>query len=106
MTNDPRYSPSQQAGQRVPNPQASTGFNPAGGHRYGQPQGWRYPPTQQMPQQPYGHQYASYPQPGTPGGPSAPKPGRQRKSSRTIGLAAGALTIAVVSAGVGGLVEA
>lgn len=57
-----------------------------------------------MPQQPYGHQYASYPQPGTPGGPSAPKPGRQRKSSRTIGLAAGALTIAVVSAGVGGLV--
>lgn len=96
MTDDPRYT-GQQPGQRVPNQQAPTGFNPAGGARYGQSYDWRYPPTQQMPQQ----QYGQFPQPA---GSPAQKPPQQKKRGRAIGLAAGALTIAAVSAGVGGLV--
>jgi putative serine protease PepD len=54
-----------------------------------------------MPQQQYGQQYGQYTPPA--GGPT-PKPPRKRKTGRAIGLAAGALTIAAVSAGVGGLV--
>jgi putative serine protease PepD len=53
-----------------------------------------------MPQQQYGQQYGQYQPPGAP----APKPPRQRKRGRAVGLAAGALTLAAVSAGVGGLV--
>ena len=56
------------------------------------------------PQQQYRQSYGQYPPPGSPGGGPAGKPEPPRRRARTIGLAAGALAIAAVSAGVGGLV--
>lgn len=115
MTNDSRYSPPQ-GGQRVPNQQGPVSYNPAessptsGASRspggYGRPYDWRYPPTQQVPPQHYQQPpYGQYPQQHTPSGgrpPLSEKPPRKR--SRAVGLAFGALAIAAVSAGVGGVV--
>jgi putative serine protease PepD len=79
MTNHPRYTPPQQAGQHYPGhpPQHS-------------PYDWRY--SQQSYRQPY---YPSDLQPR----PAAPVP---QKRSRVGAFVAGATAIAVVSAGVGG----
>lgn len=98
MTNDPRYSPR-------PIPPIHPG-------QYGpqQPYDWRYASQQRPPQQPPPHQQpqqqrppqqfdpyrtgAPVPNPGIPLGP--------QKRSRAGALTAGALAIAVVSAGIGG----
>jgi len=95
MTEDPRYSPQQQSGQGAPNKQAAPGYSQAG---YQQQQyDWRYANAQQ-PYDPY-HSARSGSTAVLP--PVGDKP--RRKRSRSIGLVAGALTIAAVSAGVGGV---
>lgn len=102
MTDDPRYAP--QSGQRLPHQQPhqlSSGQQPTGyqtaGYQptgYQQPHDWRYASSQQV--------YDPYR--GSSIGAPLPPPGRKR--SRTAALALGALTIATVSAGVGGVVAA
>ena len=91
MTDDPRYSPPQQPG-RVPAQQAAQGYPQAG---YQQPYDWRYAPAGQPGAGPYGPEYG----PGYPGANPAP-----RRRSRAAALTAGALAIAAVSAGMGGVV--
>lgn len=94
MTDDPRYS--QQSRPGVPNQQAAPGYSQAG---YQQQQyDWRYANSQQ-PYDPYRTGRAA----NTAVLPPVNERPR-RKRSRSIGLAAGALTIAAVSAGVGGVV--
>ncbi len=98
MTDDPRYSPSQ-SGQNAPNPQAVPGY-PQQGYQQ-QQYDWRYSSGQQPSQQPYG------PYRDARAGNTAVLPpvgDRPRKRSRSIALTAGALAIAAVSAGVGGVV--
>ncbi|TXI41185.1 MAG: peptidase S1, partial [Mycobacterium sp.] len=101
MTDDPRYSASQQPGRGRPNPQATQGYTQAG---YQQPYDWRYATAQQAaqqnPQQQYG--YGGYPPRPTGPGPQAPR--EPRKRSRAAALTVGALAIAAVSAGMGGAV--
>jgi putative serine protease PepD len=84
MTDDPRYSQSQQSGQRVPNQQPAPGYPRAG---YSQQYDWRYGHAQQ-PYDPY----------------RAARSGNTAVMPPTFALAAGALAISVVSAGVGGMV--
>jgi putative serine protease PepD len=83
MTNHPRYTPPQQAGQRYPGnpPQHS-------------PYDWRY--AQQSYRQPY------YPNDPQPQHITAVPPAAPQKRSRAGAFAAGAVAIAVISAGVGG----
>ncbi|MBU3750032.1 MAG: PDZ domain-containing protein [Mycobacterium sp.] len=89
MTEDPRYSP--QSGQRLPH-QQSPGYPPAG---YPQSYDWRYA-NGPHPHDPYR---------GTPvGNAGAPAPQPRRKRSRRLALTVGALTVAALSAGVGGVV--
>ena len=94
MTDDPRYSPPQ-SGQRVPNQQVAPGYTQAG---YQQHYDWRYANAQQ-PYDPYR---------AARSGNAAVLPPvsneRPRKRFRPIALTAGALTIAALSAGVGGVV--
>jgi putative serine protease PepD len=97
MTEDPRYSSPQQPGQRMPNQQAAPGHNPAG---YSQPYDWRYGSTQP----PYGPAHDPYRGPRPAGTPGMPPAAPVRKRFRPIALTAGALAIAAVSAGVGGMV--
>jgi putative serine protease PepD len=96
MTDDPRYSPSQHSGRGVPNQQGAPGYSQPG-YQHGQ-YDWRYAGNRQ-PYDPYraarSGNTAVLP-------PVAEKP--RRKRSRSIGLVTGALTIAVVSAGIGGVV--
>ncbi|BBZ31935.1 S1C family serine protease [Mycolicibacterium confluentis] len=98
MTNQPRYVP-QQHGPQGPPP----GVNPHAPQAYpGQFQqgyDWRYATQQtgQQPRPPY-DPYRTAPQ------QPQPRPTKPGKRSRSVGLAAGALAIAVVSAGVGGAV--
>jgi putative serine protease PepD len=104
MTNHPRYSPPpQQPGRPVPNQPGAPGYPgqqrpPSYQH---QPYDWRY--AQQQPyRQPYdpyrgGHQPTQV-LPSAPNGPGAPR----RKRSRAGALTAGAVAVAIVSAGVGG----
>jgi putative serine protease PepD len=113
MTNHPRYSPPppEQGRRQDPNQPATAPY--PGQYRPGQPPqayDWRYA-TQQAGQQqrptydPYRAQ-----QPGMPVGPglppsgvlTPPPPPPPRKRSRGIALTAGALAVAVVSAGIGG----
>jgi putative serine protease PepD len=105
MTDHSRYSPQQQPGHPGPNQHAAPGYSQqprtAG---YQQPYDWRYA-TQQQPsqyRQPYDpYQAARQGHPATsPGMPPMPP----RRRSRAGALTAGALAIAVVSAGVGGTV--
>jgi len=97
MTEDPRYSSPQQSGQRMPNPQAAPGHSPTG---YTQPYDWRYGSTQPQ----FGSAHDPYR--GAPHGGTAVMPpvAPTRKRFRPIALTAGALAIAAVSAGVGGMV--
>lgn len=97
MTEDPRYS-SQQSGQQVPsqqpNQQGAPGYSQPG---YRQQYDWRYGSGQQ-----------SYdPYAGARSGSTSvlpPVAETRRKRSRPIALTAGALAIAALSAGVGGVV--
>jgi len=95
MTEDPRYSPPQQSGRR-PNQQGTPGYNQPG---FQQPYDWRYPNAP-------GH----YAQPADPyhgartGVGATMPPPSVRKRFRPVALTAGALAIAAVSAGVGGMV--
>ena len=93
MTDDPRYSPSQ-SGPQAPNQQAAPGYSPTG---YQQQYDWRYSNAQQ----PYDPYRASRSGTTSVLPPVTDKP---RKRSRSIALTAGALAIAAVSAGVGGVV--
>jgi putative serine protease PepD len=108
MTNDPRYTPQpgRHPGGADPAPQGYPGAHRPG--PYQQPAyDWRYA-TQQQPQSPHSSShfrapydpYRGAPQPGGPGMPASPVPPRRRSRAGT--LTAGALAIAVVSAGVGG----
>jgi len=97
MTEDPRYSSPQQPGQRVPNQQAAPGHNPAG---YTQPYDWRYGSTPP----PYGPAHDPYRGPRPSATPGMPPAAPVRKRFRPIALTVGALAIAAVSAGVGGMV--
>lgn len=94
MTEDPRYSP--QSGQRLPN-QQTPGYPPAG---YQQPYDWRYAtgqqPTGQQPYDPYRSAAA--------GNTAVLPPVPRRKRARPLALTVGALAIAALSAGVGGVV--
>jgi putative serine protease PepD len=105
MTDHSRYSPQQQPGHPGPNQHAAPGYSqsprPAG---YQQPYDWRYATQQQQPpyRQPYDpYQAARQVNPAT--APYMP-PMLPRRRSRAGALTAGALAIAVVSAGVGGTV--
>ena len=109
MTNDPRYSPQPQhphyPGHRAdPNQHVAQGYS--GQYRapgpYQQPYDWRYAGPHDTRQQPPVDPYrAAPPQHGGPAGPGGPaRPPVKR--SRTGALTAGALAIAVVSAGIGG----
>jgi putative serine protease PepD len=104
MTEDPRYSP-QQSGhgvpnQQVPNQQTAPGYSQSG---YQQPYDWRYGSApHQAPRPPY-DPYAS----ARPGGtavlpPVGDKP--RRKRARGAAMTVGVLSVAVVSAGIGGAV--
>lgn len=95
MTEDPRYSSPQQSGQRAPNQQAAPGYHQAG---YQQPYDWRYANTQPQ----YGQ--AQDPYYGAPQGGAGAMLPPARKRFRPIALTAGALAIAAVSAGMGGMV--
>ncbi|MEI6698973.1 MAG: trypsin-like peptidase domain-containing protein [Mycobacteriaceae bacterium] len=97
MTEDPRYSSPQQSGQRVPNQQVTPGYNPPG---YSQQYDWRYANTQAYYGQ--GHDPFHAARSGSVGVMQSAAPARKR--SRAIALTAGALAIAAVSAGVGGMV--
>lgn len=95
MTEDPRYSPPQQSGRR-PNQQATPGYNQPG---FQQPYDWRYPNAPghyAQPTDPYHGARAGV-------GATMPPPS-VRKRFRPVALTVGALAIAAVSAGVGGMV--
>ena len=99
MTDHPRYSSPQQTGQPGPNQQAAPGYPQAPQAGYQQPYDWRFA-TQQLPPQ-YHQAYDPY-HAARQGNPSAMRPGPQHRRSRAGALTAGALAIAVVSAGIGG----
>jgi putative serine protease PepD len=99
MTDDPRYTNPQQPGPNVPNQHGAQGYP---GYQQ-QPYDWRYGNAhQQAPRQPYD------PYRGARSGNTAVLPPvgdePRRKRSRALALTAGALTIAAVSAGIGGAV--
>lgn len=103
MTNHPRYSPPPPPGR----PESAAAGYPAAQRPdpyQRQPYDWRYQTQQQQqafraPYDPYG----GAPQPATARFPHAPLPVQQaQKRSRAGSLIAGAIAVAVVSAGVGG----
>ncbi len=110
MTNHPRYSPPPPPQGRRPGddrtaayPPGQLGVPPArgGGHtgyQQQQPYDWRYATQQQ--QQAYRQAYDPYR--GAPQQPHQQLPPQPQKRSRAGALTVGALTIAVVSAGIGG----
>jgi putative serine protease PepD len=104
MTNDPRYSPPPPYSGRRPGDGRPAGYPGPHGHtgyqQQQQPYDWRYATQQQ--QQAYRQPYDPY-----RGGPQhphqqVPPPRPPKKKSRAGALTAGALAIAVVSAGIGG----
>ncbi|MCH9735363.1 MAG: trypsin-like peptidase domain-containing protein [Actinomycetia bacterium] len=106
MTNHPRYSPTPPPGR----PSGNHGQVPPGQQRPGayeqQPYDWRYATEQQRQafRAPY-DPYRGAPMPARPGQyprpemPAVPQPQRR---SRAAGVTAGAVAIAIVSAGIGG----
>src|SRR6185312_17433035 len=105
MTNDPRYSPPPPYPGRRPGDGRTAGYPAPHGHtgyqqqqpQQQQPYDWRYATQQQ--QQAYRQPYDPYR--GAPQHPHQPAP-PPKKKSRAGALTAGALAIAVVSAGIGG----
>lgn len=102
MTDHPRYSAPQQPGQPGPNQQAAPGYPQAPQAGYQQPYDWRYATQQGQPQ--YRQAYDPYRAAHQGNPPTMTLPPQQRRRSRAGALTAGALAIAVVSAGVGGSV--
>lgn len=102
MTDHPRYSPPQHTGNPAPNQHAAPGYPQAPRQAgYQQPYDWRYA-TQQQYREPYDpYRAGRQTHAGAPPTMIAAPP---RKRSRAGALSAGALAIAVVSAGVGGTV--
>ncbi len=101
MTNHPRYSPPppHQGGRPGAYEQGAPGYpGPQRSGPYQQPYDWRYA-TQQTSQQ-FRAPYDPYR--GAPQSPPGQPPARPQKRSRAGALTAGALAIAVISAGVGG----
>ncbi|MGX9787876.1 trypsin-like peptidase domain-containing protein [Mycobacterium sp. MMS18-G62] len=102
MTNHPRYSPPPQPGHQAGgHNQAAPGYPgaPRPGPYQQQPYDWRYATQQQQPQQfraPY-DPYRGAPQPSL-----MPPPQGPQKRSRAGALTAGAVAVAIVSAGIGG----
>ncbi|MEY8014783.1 S1C family serine protease [Mycobacterium servetii] len=118
MTNHPRYSPppQQQPGYRTaPNQPGGPAYAQGQQHPYNQQYDWRYPQSQPSPTAQYRRPHDPFGGGGpgaVPGGtgagpmpgmlpPMGPPPVRQKRSRGGL-LAAGALAIAVVSAGIGG----
>jgi putative serine protease PepD len=100
MTNHPRYSPPPpQPGRRPANEHTAVYPGQHGPGGYQQPYDWRYA-TQQQPQ-PQAYRQPFDPYRGAPQQPHMAPP-RPAKRSRAGALTAGALAIAVVSAGIGG----
>src|SRR3954470_2900676 len=103
MTNHPRYSPPPQPGQRPAGHEQHAAPGYPGAHRpdpyqptQQQPYDWRFA-TQQQFRTPY-NPYRGAPQPsGMP-----PIPPVRQKRSRAGALTAGAVAVAIVSAGIGG----
>ena len=104
MTNDPRYSPPLPPFSSPPEGRPGAyGTGPTGYQRPGAPQqsyDWRYATQQQHPQ--YRTQLDPYRTADPTRTMGAPIPAPPQKRSRTGLLTAGALAIALVSAGVGG----
>ena len=107
MTNHPRYSPPPPPGRRPGDERTAVypGQQPHTG--YQQPYDWRYATQQQQhAQQQHAYRQQPYdPYRGVPPQPHQqrpPQPTRPRKRSRAGAMTVGALTIAVVSAGIGG----
>jgi len=98
MTDDPRYPNPQQSGPAAPNPQGAPGYS---GYQQ-QPYDWRYGAQHQAPQQPFDPYRSAHSGNTAVLPPVNDKP--RRKRSRAVALTAGALTIAAVSAGIGGAV--
>ncbi len=103
MTNHPRYSPPPPHPGRRPGDERTAVYPGQHGHTgyQQQPYDWRYA-TQQQPQQGYRQPYDPYRGAPQQPHPAAPPPRPAPKRSRAGALTAGALAIAVVSAGVGG----
>lgn len=105
MTDHSRYSPPPQPPHQGPNQHVAPGYShPPRTAGYQQPYDWRYATQEQQPQyrQPY-DPYQAVRQGNLTTSPNyGPMPPRRR--SRAGMLAAGALAIAVVSAGIGGTV--
>ena len=111
MTNHPRYSPPPPPGRRPGAPEHAAPGYPGAQQRpdpyQQQPYDWRYQTQQQ--QQTFRASHAPYdpyrgaPQsPATARYPQTPMPPPPQKRSRAGALTAGALAVAVVSAGIGG----
>lgn len=108
MTNHPRYSPPPPPPGRRPGPgePAAPGYtNPQRTAAFQQqPYDWRYA-TQQQQQQAYRSTYDPYrgaPQPPSAGMYPQPPVAAPQKRSRAGALTAGAIAVAIVSAGIGG----
>ncbi|WP_407685065.1 S1C family serine protease [Mycobacterium sp. HUMS_1102779] len=117
MTNHPRYSPppQQQPGYRTAPNQPGGPYAQGQQHPYNQQYDWRYPQSQPSPTAQYRRPHDPFGGGGpgsVPGGtgtgpipgmlpPMGPPPVREKRSRGGL-LAAGALAIAVVSAGIGG----
>ena len=102
MTDHPRYSSPQQPGHPAPNQQGAPGYPQASQGGYQQPYDWRY--ATQQGQQHYRQAYDPYRAAGQGNPPTMTMPPVPRQKSRAGALTAGALAIAVVSAGIGGTV--
>lgn len=106
MTNYPTYSPPPSPPGRRPEgtpPAAVPGYPGVQRRDPYQPNyDWRYATQQQQLGQPYQPPFGPYRGPGAPPPPPPPPPGDGQKRSRAGLLTAGALAIAVVSAGIGG----
>ena len=105
MTDPSRYSPPQQPGHHGPNQHAAPGYSqPPRTAGYQQSYDWRYATQPQQPhyRQPYDPYQAA--QQGNPPTTAGMPPMPPRRRSGAGALIAGALAIAVVSAGVGGTV--
>lgn len=97
MTEDPRYSPPQQSDRR-PNQQGTPGYTNQPGFQ--PPYDWRYPTSTGY----HGPLPDPYPAMGSGGGATMPPLPARKKRFRPVALTLGALAIAGLSAGIGGMV--
>ncbi|BBY45942.1 S1C family serine protease [Mycolicibacterium celeriflavum] len=106
MTNHPRYSPPPPPGRRPIGPEHAAPGYPGAAQRPGaypqQPYDWRYTTQQHATQQHTPQQYFRAPYDPYRGAPQPLAGQSPQKRSRAGALTAGAVAIAVVSAGIGG----